>query len=310
MPGIAGLRGTRREIAYLAVYQNPTVTYSTMSRYDHATNRAEASRADPIAGDQVEIRPLGTPDEYRQCTELQYATWGLGYREAVPATVMRISEKMGGIAAGAFVDGGGLVGFVYGLTGLHRGRIAHWSHMLAVLPEHRDRGIGYRLKQYQRAELDRMGVEVMYWTFDPLVARNAHLNINRMQVKVLEYVPDMYSDTGSDLHVFGTDRFVVECPVRDGRKFNGAAGGEVAGAPVVDAGSVRALDTGLLDARVLRLEIPLDAESMCDGALKELSAWRMRTREQFVQLMSRGYEVTGFQRDGDRCYYIVTFPHH
>src|ERR1041385_2041149 len=104
-----------------------------------------------------------------------------------------------------------LVGFVFGMTGVERGRLVHWSDMLAVRPDLRDHGIGRRLKEFQRDTLLAMGVGLVYWTFDPLVARNAHLNFNRLGVRVSEYVIDMYgSDTDSALHRgLGTDRFIV-----------------------------------------------------------------------------------------------------
>ena len=106
-----------------------------------------------------------------------------------------------------------MIGFVYGLTGFYDKRFVHWSHMLAVRPEVRDHGIGRRLKEYQRQLLVEAGIDWMYWTTDPLVARNAHLNLNRLCAKVREYVPDMYGDTGSILHSTGTDRFVLMWPV-------------------------------------------------------------------------------------------------
>jgi predicted GNAT superfamily acetyltransferase len=127
--------------------------------------------------------------------------------------LLSVSQKVGGLVAGAFSDAGDLVGFVFGLTGLRGGRIVHWSHMLAVDPDYRDRGVGRRLKLYQRECLRAAGVDRMYWSFDPLVARNAHLNLNRLGVLVEDYVTDMYADTGSDLHAFGTDRFVASWPV-------------------------------------------------------------------------------------------------
>jgi len=276
-----------------------------MSGYDHATNVA----AEPVARTgtgavvPVEIRALAGPADYRACIELQYRTWGAGYREAVPATVLRITQKMGGIVAGAFLATGELAGFVYGLSGVYRGRSAHWSHMLAVAPEHRDQGIGYRLKLHQREQLERLGVEMMYWTFDPLVARNAHLNVNRLGVKLLEYVPDMYSDTGSDLHVFGTDRFVAQWPVRGVRVACAELNGVSLTAPVLNGRRMPA--AGLLPATV-RVEIPVDAESMRAHSLAELCRWREHTREVLPALLSAGYEVTGFYREGEHSYYVLS----
>ena len=109
-----------------------------------------------------------------------------------------------------------LLGFVFGLTGVERGKIVHWSDMLAVRPEARNLGLGRRLKEHQRQLVRELGASVIYWTYDPLIARNAHLNFNRLGVRLAEYVEDMYGITDSVLHGgVPTDRLVVAWPTHD-----------------------------------------------------------------------------------------------
>ncbi|HSY82913.1 MAG TPA: hypothetical protein VK807_14175, partial [Gemmatimonadaceae bacterium] len=103
--------------------------------------------------------------------------------------------------AGAFDGDGPMLGFVFGVSGVIAGEIVHWSDMLAVHADARNRGIGRALKRFQRDAVLAMGIKTMYWTYDPLVARNAHLNLNVLGAQVTEYVPDMYGP--------GTDRFIV-----------------------------------------------------------------------------------------------------
>src|SRR4051812_4500327 len=172
--------------------------------------------ADSAAGN-VTIRALASPADYAACVALQRLTWGAGFADVVPASILKVSQRMGGIAAGAFAADGTLLGFVYGLTGVEDGHVVHWSDMLAVRPEAQNLGLGRRLKEFQRDAMKEIGAGVIYWTYDPLVARNAHLNFNVFGVRVVEYVRDMYgSDTGSDLHRgIGTDRLVVGWPVPD-----------------------------------------------------------------------------------------------
>jgi predicted GNAT superfamily acetyltransferase len=194
--------------------------------------------ASAAGADGVTIRQLAGPDEYRACFDLQLTTWGSDFRETVPPSVLKISQYVGGVAAGAFAADGRLLGFVYGLTGVRPpggGRrlppvaappgtplnsperppgpapLVHWSHMLAVAPEARDLRLGMRLKLYQRDLLAPLGIEAMEWTFDPLEARNAHLNLNLLGAEVIEYVEEMYAgEMGSQLaHGIGTDRFIV-----------------------------------------------------------------------------------------------------
>src|SRR6201999_2681869 len=113
----------------------------------------------------------------------------------------------------------------FGLTGVRGGRLVHWSHMLAVAPGARDLGLGTRLKLFQRDLLRELGVLSVLWTYDPLEARNAHLNLNRLGAEVVEYVEDMYAgEMGSDLaEGIGTDRFIVDWRI-DGEPGGGKAG--------------------------------------------------------------------------------------
>ncbi|MGH7505811.1 MAG: GNAT family N-acetyltransferase, partial [Longimicrobiales bacterium] len=118
---------------------------------------AAAPALDPEAA--LMIRPLKTHADFSACVALQRATWGEAYNDCVPASILKITQRVGGVAAGAFSAEGELLGFVYGLTGVEHGHLIHWSHMLAVHPEYRNHGIGRRLKEYQRDVLVRLGVE-------------------------------------------------------------------------------------------------------------------------------------------------------
>lgn len=255
------------------------------------------------AAAELDLRALGTPAEFAACVELQRATWGLEYRDVVPASLLKVVQLAGGVCAGAFLPDGRLAGFVCGLTGVRNGQLMHWSHMLAVASELRNRGVGRRLKQFQRELVRSLGVERMYWTFDPLVARNAHLNLNLLGTRVDEYVPDMYGHTGSELHAFGTDRFVVSWDLAVARPRPPVAGWR--GMAVMSAGE---LVSGVADRGepplAVRIEIPADIEAM---PLAVARAWRERTRASFLRLQRDGYEVTGFVRDAAAgCFYLLT----
>jgi len=297
--------------AYLGVYGNERQFGVRMSRHDNGmrpdpSNGAHGPGHEGNGGElPIDVRPLLAHAELDAGVQLQRRVWGESYRDAVPASLLKVSQKVGGLTAGAFVESGELVGFVYGLTGVdRRGRVIHWSHMLAVEPVWRNRGVGRRLKLFQRDHLCGLGVASMYWTFDPLVARNAHLNINRLGVQLVEYVPDMYADTGSDLHAFGTDRLVAEWGVLE-TTYSPPTGRAVPDdAPVYNRMNGR---RGEARRRgVVRIEIPDDAESMRSTSLDELRAWRESTRDAFVELMGDGFAVNGFQREAERCYYVLT----
>lgn len=271
--------------------------------------------AEPPAGDgggamDIVVRPLRTLDEYRACVALQKDTWGKDFSEVVPLALLKVGQRIGGVTAGAFDPQGTLLGFVFGLTGVEDGgRIVHWSDMLAVRRDVRNHGIGRRLKEFQRATLRKLQVEIIYWTFDPLVARNAHLNLNRLGARVIEYVPDMYGTTDSPLHRgLGTDRFVVGWDT-------GVTGApalrrvSAAGAPAVNGTAPD--DVDLTPARhgapVVQVRVPSDIQAIQKSSLDEAARWRLGTRAAFMGLHELGYEVRGFHRDEhDGCAYLLS----
>jgi len=265
--------------------------------------------------DGLHIRHLSTHEDFVGCVALQEETWGADFSERVPAAILKVSQRLGGVTAGAFDARDQLVGFVFGMTGVENGRLVHWSDMLAVRPELRDRGIGRRLKQFQRETLLAMGVGLVYWTFDPLVARNAHLNFNRLGVRVSEYVIDMYgSDTDSALHRgLGTDRFIVAWEIATpsitdtphqpeakstARVVNASDGDGVPTMPQLRDGP---------PARPLRVEIPLEIDKVQQQSLALAGRWRATTRAAFTWALEHGYHVAGFYRDSPagRGYYVL-----
>jgi predicted GNAT superfamily acetyltransferase len=267
---------------------------------------------------EIEIRPLRTHSELEACVELQRDTWGQSFSDMVPASILKVSQRIGGVALGAFDAHGTLVGFVFGLTGVERGRLVHWSDMLAVRPEARDLGLGRRLKEEQRDIVRELGVEVMYWTYDPLVARNAHLNFNVLGVDVAEYVPDFYGDTDSELHrAIGTDRFVVAWSMRHGqiaaRLAEARAAAESAAfrnAPVVNTDTVDQIGAPVALGPQLRVQIPLDINTLQHEDVDEAVRWRHGTRSAFLHTVCAGWRVIGFYVDEHAAtgYYLLARP--
>ncbi|HEY0969670.1 MAG TPA: hypothetical protein VGE02_01700 [Gemmatimonadales bacterium] len=235
--------------------------------------------------DEIVIRPLRSEADYAACVALQHETWGPDFGEAVPPAILKVAQRLGGVAVGAFDASGRLLGFVFGMTGVEHGRVVHWSDMLAVRPELRDAGLGRRLKAWQRDVARAAGAEVMYWTYDPLVARNAHLNFNRLGVRAHEYVRDMYGEGASGLHRgLGTDRLVVAWPL----------GGEPH-ASACPSGRASELPPALADAP--RIMIPLDIHAVLARDPAAAAEWRMRTRREWESLLADGYQVACFYRD-------------
>jgi predicted GNAT superfamily acetyltransferase len=265
-------------------------------------------RADTEA--QLVLRQLAAPEDFEACVALQKETWGASFSECVPPSLLMISQKVGGVAAGAFDADGSLVGFVFGLTGIQEGRRVHWSHMLAVRPEARDRGLGTRLKKLQRDLLRPLGVEAIYWTYDPLVARNAHLNLNRLGVEIRDYVPQMYGEDFNDElnRGIGTDRFVVSWDLEDqeAEKVPAEAGAEALAGQVQEgvvvntrldeAGQPAPVDPVCEELSMPLVEIPEDIQQVKAAAAELGLRWRVSTRQAFLWYLERGYRVAGFFR--------------
>ena len=259
------------------------------------------------SGDRLVIRRVETQAEYDECVRIEDETWGVGFNERVPATILKVAQYLGGVTAAAFDgEGGPMLGFVFGMTGVQYGRLVHWSDLLAVRPEARDRGVGRRLKLCQRSLVLELGVTRMLWTFDPLVARNAHLNLNALGATVAEYVPEMYgSGTGSALHdEIGTDRFVVAWDLEGDRPLAQAAGPKEAppASLVVNLAMPRAPE----DAPELFVAIPDDIQQLIATAPATARAWRESTRSTFLHYLGRGYRVSGFQRGTTGGYYRLS----
>src|SRR5262245_46485296 len=190
------------------------------------------------------IRELKTLDDCRQVVALERTVWGYTDSEdVVPAPVLIVSIKRGGILLGAFDDSGAMKGFVYSIPAMKDGRPTQWSHMLGVTEDARSAGIGLQLKLAQRQRALAMGVELIEWTFDPLQALNAHLNFSKLGVVVEEYEENIYGESSSPLHAGSpTDRFVAEwrltAPHVERRIAGGGAGlvrdASVGTAPIVN----------------------------------------------------------------------------
>jgi predicted GNAT superfamily acetyltransferase len=272
---------------------------------------------------RLTIRPLHTFDEYRQVMALEGEIWGYGDPEdTIGVPVFIITLKRGGILLGAY-DGDRLVAFVYSIAGIKDGRATQWSHMLGVLPAYRGTGVGRELKLEQRRVSMAMGLDLMEWTYDPLQAVNAHLNVRRLGAIVDEYAENVYGESSSVLHRGNpTDRFIAQWWLRSPRVAavlgepvpgagadagaDAAAGGPVPLGPwpaaraaintVVDEGAfVRCADARLeLTAPALVVVIPVGFTEMMEQAPDLARDWRQATRAIFGHYLSCGYRVVDF----------------
>lgn len=241
------------------------------------------------------IRELTAPADLDRCVAFQKTIWGPNFDELVPAAILMVATRTGGIVAGAFEplpqtpdnderQPDAMVGFLFGITGYRDGAPIHWSDMLGVRPDRRGHGIGQSLKRFQRDLLLRRGVRHVRWTFDPLDARNAFINFVRLGCTAREYARDLYGPGTSPLHVgLGTDRLIVDWPLDSPRVRERMGRGPRTPPPA--------------DARRIRVPPAIHALRDADPALA--AEWRGATRAAFEAALAEGLTVVDFDPDDD-----------
>ncbi|HEV2881732.1 MAG TPA: GNAT family N-acetyltransferase [Pyrinomonadaceae bacterium] len=250
------------------------------------------------AGDdgEVSIRECTTIEEFDTCVRLQREVFHMPDLELSPRRHLIVSRLAGGWILGAYRAGGELVGFVHHLVAVRDAEIIGYSHMMAVSAAYQNRGLGARLKWAQRARALAEGRSFIRWTFEPMQARNAHFNINRLGVVIRSYSVNFY---GWDAGTEATDR--------DGQQFNLDSDRLVAEwelrTPRVEARARGESSSHDSAPAVATVEIPPDWNTLRreDGRAAEREL--LRVRSEFQQHFAAGLVCAGFERGGARpCY--------
>jgi len=185
------------------------------------------------------------------------------------------------------------------------------SHMLAVRDLARDLGIGRQLKEAQRDTLAQRGVTRISWTFDPLVAKNAFFNLNRLGARVVRYVNDMYGTSTSPLHHgMPTDRLIVTVDPRAAAPTHTVVDSEPPRQPMLTI-ALRAGDVAVNTAvppPSLWIEVPSDVQLVREHAPEAVAAWRHAVRNHFTWALDHGYTVQTLERDvnASRAFYLLS----
>jgi predicted GNAT superfamily acetyltransferase len=249
------------------------------------------------------IRDIKEMSEMREVEQLQKDVWGVADREIFPALALVPMLEVGGVLIGAF-DGERMAGFVFGFPGLENRKAILHSDMLAVRPEYRSTGLGYKLKLAQRARALTLGLDTITWTFDPLQSRNAHLNFGKLGVVADRYCLNYYGETTSFLHQTGTDRLWVTWLLNservsdriDGTQPKRLSGGdELTVLSCAQGGEPVSVDVGASHANVFAIEIPEDINRLLRENTALASRWRQASRGAFTKLLAAGFQVTEFQ---------------
>jgi predicted GNAT superfamily acetyltransferase len=264
----------------------------------------------------VRIRPLTSLKDLEACVFIQRRVWGHPDLDLIPAHFFQIAVHTGAIVLGAFVDGR-LAGYVYSFPADFGKVRGHHSHHLAVLPEIQGLGLGKALKWAQRDEAMKRGLELITWTYDPMQARNANLNLHVLGVVGRRYLRNFYGETPTLVLEEGvpSDRFLVEWWIKSARVKARAKGPS----PLAEAGKIpkalerdsRGLEPAigpdrpnlrLTPPRVL-VEVPKKIKDLPIGT-GLIASWQTAARRAFEAYFKRGYRLDDFI-SGDRCYYVL-----
>lgn len=267
----------------------------------------------------ITLRLLKEAEPIRAVEQLQREVWGFEDVEVVPLHVLLTAARHGGILVGAY-DDERLVGFSFGYRGSDvDGTPVLCSHLLAVVPEARGRGVGESLKWAQRDAARSAGLTRIVWTFDPLEHGNARLNLDRLGGVTDRYIVDLYGELRDELNAgLPTDRLEVVWELNAPRVERRASAASAAPAPTASEGR----EAGpLLDPRGpggpitapdggprIRVRALDDAQRVRAEDPERARAWRLHLRATLTMAFEAGYLLIGAGRGSEGAEFRLALP--
>jgi predicted GNAT superfamily acetyltransferase len=273
------------------------------------------------------IRLLESPEDMTAVEELQRAVWPGSETDVVPAHMLITATHNGGLVIGAFVEKQ-IIGFVFGFPGIEfipdGPRPKHCSHMMGIHPDHRDSGVGFALKRAQWQMVRHQGLDHITWTYDPLLSRNAYLNIAKLGAVCNTYRRSEYGDMRDGLNAgLPSDRFQLDWWVNTRRverrlsnrprrplKLENFSKAELQPLYTPYSGLSGFMQPpehfAQLEGRLALAEIPSDFSAIKDADFPLARDWRFFSREVFEAAFATGYIVTDFVYDQSRSFYVLT----
>ena len=242
----------------------------------------------------VVVRALVSAEENEVARELFDAVWPpLGGGTQVPPNLLRAITHAGGYCSAAFLVDGDQeipVAAALGVLGVHdteSGPHMHiHSHMAGVLEEYRNRRIGTAIKQHQRLWALQHGIDTVVWTFDPLVARNAKLNLVNLGVTVRGYEPNFYGAMTDSINAGDqSDRVFAWWELTSDR------------ARAADRGELHPIEN--LSPEQVVIATPHDIVSLRTSDPAEAKRWRQQMRSDLMREFAAGREIVGVPPQGD-----------
>ena len=231
---------------------------------------------------QIQVRRLETLTDQTLGRQIFDQTWAMDSGTEITPNLLQAMVHSGAYLSGAFIDEK-CVGAAFAFPATTEGLHLH-SHMTAVLVKYRDKGIGYSLKIDQWNWAKKNNYKEITWTFDPLVARNAKLNLIKLGVDISAYYPNFYGDMPDALNAGDeSDRIMASWKV-------------IGEQPVS-----KNITTNLNESDTL-IKIPEDIVTIRNKDISENLKWRHKVREEFMRAFEKGGKVVGFSANNE---YVV-----
>lgn len=249
--------------------------------HDDAVIASAAEAAERAAAlSQVAIRELTGVGEQGDAIRLLSGIWKRSPKNPpVPPELLRAMSKAGNYIGGAF-SGDQLVGVAIAFHA-HTQQHALHSHIAGISAAHTGRSVGFALKQHQRAWALARDIEVIEWTFDPLVARNAYFNIMKLGAQPVEYLANFYGEIADGVNTDDeTDRLLVRWEL---------SGNDATACAV---GKTRSIPEGA-DVSV---SVPTDIELIRHEDPAQARQWRHSVRGRLTELLDADGRIEGFTR--------------
>lgn len=247
---------------------------------------------------QVEVRLARTHAEFAACEALSRDIWGASERNVVPRELLLTMQLNGGLVHGAFLPDGRLVGFCFGFAGRRDGQLRLCSHQLGVVPELRGAGIGIELKRAQQKDAQRLGYPLVSWTFDPLEARNAYINLHRLGCVARLYDRNHYGEMEDELNRgLPSDRFEAEWWL-DRPRPAAPVGEPAVMVRVAEDGEPIRVAVDLATATAVLIAVPPDFQEVKKQSLALAQRWRLESRAALEAALSAGMMAVDFRREG------------
>jgi predicted GNAT superfamily acetyltransferase len=249
--------------------------------------------------EEIIIRECASIDELDSCVRLQLEVFGLPELEISPRRHLIVSRQAGGWTLGAFIDER-LVGFVHHLAAVRGSEIFGYSHMMAVDAAYQNKGVGVRLKWSQRERAILEGRRFIKWTWDPMQARNAYFNLNRLGVTVSSYAENFYgtdyvtspSLTGAEPAGIDSDRLFANWQLQSRRVKDLASG-----APVSNE-TIPAKPAAMVD-------IPANWTKLIKEDPRQAKQEQLRVRQEFQNAFASGLIAATFERSMEHPRYLL-----